>query len=110
MDIQRVFFFSTLFLFDPLKIFFVNMTSILTVIGLVTKLKTSTQITSGEAIYRDKTSKNTTFNFKQFANARNDYNEILTEGDLVYFAGKFTVDEQKLLVSIIHSLLCNNSL
>ena len=78
------------------------MTSTLTVIGLVTKIKTSTQMTSGEAIYRDKTSKNIAFSFKQFANARNEYNETLTEGDLVPFGGKFTVDEQKLLVSIIH--------
>ncbi len=78
------------------------MTSTLTVIGLVTKLKTSTQISSGEAIYRDKMSKNIAFSFKQFANAQHDYNETLTEGDLVFFGGKFTVDDQKLLVSIIH--------
>ena len=78
------------------------MSSTLSVIGLITKLKTSTQTTSGEAIYREKTSgNNIPFGFKQFANAQNDYNETLMEGDLAFFAGKFTVDEQKLLVSII---------
>jgi hypothetical protein len=85
------------------------MTSTLTVIGLVTKIKASSnQVTSGEAIYREKTSQNIAFDFKQFSNARNEYNEALIEGDLVFFGGKFTVDEQKLLVSILHSLLCNN--
>ncbi len=78
------------------------MTSTLTVIGLITKLKTSVQISSGEAIFREKiTNNNIPFAFKQFANARNEYNELLKEGDLVFFAGKFTVDEGKLLVSII---------
>lgn len=79
------------------------MTSTLTVIGLVTKIKTSTLVTSGEAIYRDKTSANIAFSFKQFANARDEYNETLTEGDLVSFGGKFTVDDQTLLVSIIRN-------
>jgi len=78
------------------------MTSTLTVIGLVTWLRTSTQTTSGDAVYREKVSdKNCVFSFKQFANARHEYNETFKEGDLVHFGGKFTVDEQKLLVSII---------
>lgn len=78
------------------------MTSTISVIGLVTKLKTSSQTTSGEAFYREKTSReNISFSFKQFTNAQNDYNETLMEGDLVFFAGKFTADERKkLLVSI----------
>jgi hypothetical protein len=45
------------------------MTLTLTVIGFVTEIKISTQITSGEAIYREKTSENIAFSFKQFANA-----------------------------------------
>jgi hypothetical protein len=78
------------------------MCSTLSVIGLVTKLKTSTQTASGEAIYKEKVSGNcNSFVFRQFANARNEYNETLMEGDLVFFAGKFTVDEQKLFVSIV---------
>jgi hypothetical protein len=78
------------------------MSSTLSVISLITKSKSLNQITSGEAIYRDKvTENNITFVFKQFMNARNDYNETLTQGDLVFFAGKFTVDEQKLFVSIV---------
>lgn len=78
------------------------MSSTLTVIALVTKLRNSSQITSGEAIYREKVTRgNTSFAFKQFVNARNEYNEKLTEGDLVYFGGKFTVDDNKLLVSIM---------
>lgn len=82
------------------------MSSTLSVIGLVTKLKTSVQTTSGEAIYREKVTGNLIcFSFRQFANARNEYNEILTEGDLIFFAGKFTVDEQKLLVLFYYLLL-----
>jgi len=77
------------------------MTSTLSVIGLVTKTKTSTQMTFGEAVYRNHT-ENIAFKFKQFENAKHEYNETLREGDLVSFGGKFTVDEQKLLVSIIH--------
>lgn len=76
------------------------MTSVLTVIALVTKLKTSTHTTHGEAFYREKLSNsNITFGFKQFSNAQHEYNEMLSEGDLAYFGGKFTVDDQKLLVS-----------
>jgi hypothetical protein len=81
------------------------MSSTLSVIGLVTKSKTSNQTMSGEAIYREKVSENNIiFAFKQFMNARNEYNETLTVGDLVSFAGKFTVDEQKLFVSIYCSM------
>lgn len=77
------------------------MTSTLTVIGLVTKLKTSTQTIYGEAIYREKvTNQNIVFGFKQFTNAIHEYNEMLREGDLVLFCGKFTFDEMKLLVNI----------
>lgn len=57
------------------------MSSILSVIGLVTKLKISTQVTSGEAIYREKvTENNVIFSFRQFMNTRSEYNETLTEG------------------------------
>ena len=77
------------------------MTSTLTIIALVTKLRSSIQTTHGEAIYREKVSNNNiAFGFKQFSNARHEYNKLFNEGDLVYFGGKFTVEEQKLLVSI----------
>ena len=77
------------------------MTSTLTVIGLVTRLKTSTQTIYGDAIYREKaTNQNIVFGFKQFTNAIHEYNEMLREGDLVLFGGKFTFDEMKLLVNI----------
>ncbi len=76
------------------------MTSTLTVIALVTRLSMTSKITNGDAIYRDKVLNQThVFGFKQFTNARNDYNEALKEGDLVLFGGKFTLDEQKLVVS-----------
>src|SRR5438270_12533394 len=81
------------------------MTSSLTVIGLVTRLKSSTQTTYGEAIYLEKISnKNVVFAFKQFTNAQHNYNEAFRKGDLVSFGGKFTIDDQKLLVSI--SIFC----
>jgi hypothetical protein len=78
------------------------MTSTLTVIGLVTRLKLSTHTAYGDAIYREKVLNQTpVFGFKQFVNARNDYNEIFKEGDLVLFGGKFTLEEEKLMVNII---------
>lgn len=78
------------------------MASSLSVIALVTRVRTSNQTTAGEASYREKTSgNNVTFSFKQFTNAVNEYNEPLIEGDLVFFAGKFTVDEERLFVSIV---------
>jgi hypothetical protein len=56
----------------------------------------------GDAIYLDKVSnKNYEFTFKQFANSQNEYNEAFREGDLVLFGGKFTIDEQRLMVNII---------
>src|SRR5579884_753932 len=105
MDIYQVSFFLILNLnLQNFKYFlltinkkFSSMSSSLSVIGLITKLKTSAQTTSGEAIYREKvTENNLSFSFRQFMNARNEYNEVLSEGDLVFFAGKFTVDEEKL--------------
>ena len=79
------------------------MTTTLSVIALVTRLRSSAQITSGEAIYRDKITDTTNaFAFKQFANARHDYNEKFREGDLVFFAGKFSLDEDRLVVSNWH--------
>ena len=47
---------------------------------------------------------NVVFAFKQFTNAQHNYNEAFREGDLVSFGGKFTIDDQKLLVSI--SIFC----
>ena len=80
------------------------MISSLSVISLVTRLMTTTSTTYGEAVYREKVSENNiTFAFKQFSNAKNEYNEILNEGDLVFFGGKFTIDEEKVLVSIVLS-------
>jgi len=74
----------------------------MTVIGLVTRLKLSTQTAYGDAVYREKIQNKThTFSFKQFFNARNEYNEPFKEGDLVLFGGKFTVDQERLMVNII---------
>ncbi len=79
------------------------MTSSLTVIGLVVRLRVTAHITNGDALYREKTANEThTFSIKQFVNSRHDYNEAYKEGDLVLFSGKFTLDDQKkLAVSII---------
>lgn len=78
------------------------MTSTLSVIGLVTRLRSSNNTTYGDAEYREKISnKNHVFVFKQFTNARHEYNEAFKEGDLVFFAGKFTIDNQKIFVSIV---------
>ena len=77
------------------------MTSTLTVIALVTRLRSTSCTASGEAIHKEKISNRThNFSFKQFINARHEYNESFKEGDLVLFGGKFTIDEEKLLVSI----------
>ena len=79
------------------------MTSTLSVIGLVTRLRSSNNTVYGDAEYRDKIlSKNHIFSFKQFTNARHEYNEEFKEGDLIFFAGKFTIDKQKLVVSIVN--------
>jgi hypothetical protein len=77
------------------------MTTSLTVIGLVVRLKVSTLTAYGDAVYREKsTNQNYTFVIKQFVNARDEGNEIFNEGDLVLFGGKFTLDEQtKIMVS-----------
>ena len=78
------------------------MTSTLSVIALVTRLRSSTNTTYGDAEYREKIlNKNHVFSFKQFTNARHEYNELFKEGDLAFFAGKFTIDNQKLFVNII---------
>jgi hypothetical protein len=84
------------------KNFFVNkMTSSLSVIGLVTRLKISSQTTYGSAIYKDKsTNENHAFVIKQFVSAQHEYNEAYKEGDLVLFGGKFTIDQEKLMVNI----------
>jgi hypothetical protein len=83
------------------------MTSTLTVIGLITRLKTSGQtVAFGDAIYRDKlTSQNHTFGVKQFVNARHEYNEAFVEGDLVLLGGKFTLEGQKLMVRISNLII-----
>jgi hypothetical protein len=78
------------------------MSTTITVIALVARLKVSTQTMYGEATYRDKISdRNYDFTFKQFTNSQSEYNEAFKEGDLVLFGGKFTIDEQKLMVNII---------
>lgn len=78
------------------------MTSTLTVLALVTKLKTSVQTIYGEAIYKEASSNNNiVFGFKRFNNSLHECNKIFNEGDLVLFGGKFTIEDQKLLVSII---------
>ena len=87
------------------------MTSTLTVIGLVTRMRKSTSTAYGEAVYREKIlNQRHTFTFKQFVNARNEYNEAFGEGDLILFGGKFTVDEEKLMVNFINFFLYNINL
>lgn len=78
------------------------MTTTLSVIGLVTRLRSTTHTVNGDALYREKISNQTyTFTFKQFVSARHEYNEHFGEGDLVLFGGKFTTDQEKLMVSNI---------
>ncbi|RIA79377.1 hypothetical protein C1645_840837 [Glomus cerebriforme] len=60
------------------------MSCTLTVIGLITRLRVSNQITNGDTIYREKVSNQThMFGLKQFTNARHEYNEQFKEGDLL---------------------------
>ena len=52
------------------------MTSTLTVIALITRLRITEKTVYGEATYREKlSSKNYSFGIKQFIIARHDYNE-----------------------------------
>lgn len=84
------------------------MTSTLSVIALITRLRSTIHTAIGDAIYREKVSNQThTFGFKQFVNARHEYNESFREGDLVFLGGKFTIDETKLLVSVDASFFVN---
>lgn len=76
------------------------MTTSLTVIALIIRLKVSDKTVYGDAIYREKSSQNHTFNVKQFTNARHEYNEEFHEGDLVLLGGKFTLEGTKLMVRI----------
>jgi hypothetical protein len=74
-------------------------------------MRTSISTAYGEAVYREKILNQVhTFSFKQFVNARNEYNEAFSEGDLILFGGKFTVDEGKLMVNFINFFLCNTNL
>ena len=75
------------------------MTSFLTVIALVVRLRVSNHTAFGDALYRNG-DEVITFSYKQFVNSRNEYNQAFKEGDLVLFGGKFTFDQEKLLVSI----------
>ena len=59
------------------------MTTTLTVIALVTSLKTSNQTVYGDAAYREVTDQYSVFGYKQFSNARHEYNVEFREGDLV---------------------------
>jgi|tagenome__1003787_1003787.scaffolds.fasta_scaffold20705844_1 hypothetical protein len=76
------------------------MTTTLTVIALIVRLRVSDKTVYGDAIYREKTSQTHTFNIKQFTNARHEYNEEFHEGDLVLLGGKFTLEGTKLMVKI----------
>jgi len=84
------------------------MSTSFTVVGLVVRLKTSSQTTYGDAIYR--TDENHTFTVKQFTNAQHEYNQAYREGDLVIFGGKFTIDEkEKIMVSVVYISSNKNS-
>lgn len=74
------------------------MTTTLTVIALIIRLKTSDKTVYGNAAYREKTSETHTFDIKQFINARHEYNEEFCQGDLVLLGGKFTLEGTKLMV------------
>ncbi|POG58064.1 hypothetical protein GLOIN_2v1790909, partial [Rhizophagus irregularis DAOM 181602=DAOM 197198] len=77
------------------------MTATLSVIALVVRLRESSHTAFGDAIYREKVSnENPVFGFKQFSNALHDYNEAFKEGDLVHFGGKFTIDDNKLMLLV----------
>ncbi|UZO05550.1 uncharacterized protein OCT59_025897 [Rhizophagus irregularis] len=77
------------------------MTATLSVITLVVRLRESSHTAFGDAIYREKVSnENPVFGFKQFSNALHDYNEAFKEGDLVHFGGKFTIDDNKLMLLV----------
>lgn len=85
------------------------MTSTLTVIALITRMRTTSHTTTGDALYREKITNQTyTFGFKQFINARHDYNEAFREGDLVLLGGKFTLDNEKLMVNNTILFFYNN--
>jgi len=80
------------------------MTTTLTVIALVTRLRITQTVVYGDAIYREKlTSQNHTIGIKQFVNVRHEYNETFAEGDLLLFGGKFTLEGQKVMVRIRNS-------
>lgn len=86
------------------------MTSSLTVIGLVARLKVTTQTVYGDAMYRDQiTNENTSFTIKQFVNGQHEYNVSFKEGDLVIFGGKFTLDQKKIMVNIIFCFYVNKN-
>lgn len=77
------------------------MTTTLSVIAIVTRVKQTAQTIIGDATYREKVSDEyPTFGFKQFVKSQHEYNEAFREGDLVSFGGRFTVDNNKLMVSI----------
>ncbi|CAB4487295.1 unnamed protein product [Rhizophagus irregularis] len=76
------------------------MTTSLTVIALIVRLKVSDKTVYGDAIYREKSSQNHTFSVKQFTNARHEYNEEFHEGDLVLLGGKFTLEGTKLMLAV----------
>jgi hypothetical protein len=81
------------------------MTSTLTIIGLITILRTYDKTIYGEALYREKiTTKTHTFSIKQFVNARHHYNDAFNEGDLVLLGGKFTIEGKKLMVKSIETI------
>jgi hypothetical protein len=82
------------------------MTSTLTVMALVVRLRSSEKTVYGDAIYREKIfEQNHTFGFKQFINSRHEYNETFKEGDLVLFGGKFTLEGEKLMVNFNFSII-----
>jgi hypothetical protein len=76
------------------------MTSTLTVIALIHRLRVTEKTVYGDAVYREKSSENHTFGLKQFVNARHEYNEEFCEGDVVLLGGKFTLESEKLMVRI----------
>jgi hypothetical protein len=67
------------------------MTTTLTVIVLVIRLRVSDKTVYGDAAYREKTSQTHTFNIMQFTNACHEYNKEFRERDLVLLGGKFTL-------------------
>jgi hypothetical protein len=82
------------------------MSSALSVIALITRLRDTAHTTFGDAIYREKVSNdNPVFSFKQFVNSRHEYNKQFKEGDLVYLGANSPLTIKNLWYAISYLLI-----